>query len=43
MQKKDFVDHRTREWANTMFHKLTNSTVFASLLQDIPMRCKGTV
>ena len=38
LQKMDIVDHCTREEANTKwkFYKLTNVTVFASLLKDIP-------
>ena len=45
MQKMDIVDICTRERGNTMwkFNKLTNSTIFASLLKDIPMGCKDTV
>ena len=44
MQKKDIVDLCTRERANTKwkFYKLTNLTVFASLLKDVPMGCKDT-
>ena len=45
MQKKDIVDLCTRERANTKwkFYKLTNLTIFASLLKDVPMGCKDTV
>ena len=45
MQKMDIVDLCTRERANTKckFYKLTNLTIFASLLKDIPMGCKDTV
>ena len=45
MQKMDIVDVCTRERANTMwkFYKLTNITVFVSLLKDIPMGCRDTV
>ena len=45
MQKLDFVDTCTRKRANTnwKFYKLTNLTIFASLLKDVPMGCKETV
>ena len=45
MQKMDIVDICTRERANTMwkFYKLTNLTIFASLLKDVPMGCKDTI
>ena len=45
MQKMDIVDICTRERANTkwIFYKLTNLTVFASLVKDVPMGCKDTV
>ena len=45
MQKMDSVDLCTRERANTKwkFYKLTNLTIFASLLKDVPMGCKDTV
>ena len=41
----DIVDHCTRESANTEWriYKLTNVTVFASLLNDIRMDCKDIV
>ena len=44
-QKMDFVDICNRERANTKwkFYKLTNLTVFASLLKEVPMGCKDTV
>ena len=44
-QKMDIVDLCTRESANTKwkFYKLTNLTIFASLLKDVPMGCKDTV
>ena len=44
MQKMDIVDICTRERANTkwIFYKLTNLTIFASLLKDVPMGCKDT-
>ena len=45
MQKMDIVDVCTRERANTKrkFYNLTNLTIFASLLKDVPMGCKDTV
>ena len=45
LQKMDIVDLCTRETANTKwkFHKLTNLTVFAALLKDVPMGCKDSV
>ena len=45
IQKLDIVDICIRERANAKwdFYKLTNKTVFASLLKGIPMRCKDTV
>ena len=45
LQKMDIVDLCTRERANTkwMFYKLTNLTVFAALLKDVPMGCKDSV
>ena len=45
MQKIDIVDLCTRETANTKwkFYKLTNLTIFASLLKDVPLGCKDTV
>ena len=45
MQKMDIVDICTRERANTKwkFNKLTNLTIFASLLRDVPTSCKNTV
>ena len=45
MQKTDIVDFCTRERANTKWkvYKLTNLTIFASLLKEIPMGCKDTV
>ena len=45
MQKMDIVDICTRERANTKskFYKLTNLTIFASLLKDVPMGCKDTI
>ena len=45
MQKMDIVDLCTRERANTKwnFYRLTNLTIFASLLKDVPMGCKDIV
>ena len=45
MQKVDIVDICTRERANTKwkFYKLTNLTIFASLLKDVPIGCKDTI
>ena len=45
LQKMDFVDLCTQERANTKwkFYKLTNLTVFAALLKDVPMGCKDFV
>ena len=45
MQKMDIVDLCTRERSKTKwkFYKLTNITIFASLLEDVPMGCKDTV
>ena len=45
LQKMDIVDLCTRERANTKwkFYKLTNLTVFAALLKDVPMGCKDSV
>ena len=45
MKKMDIVDLCTRERSNTKwkFYKLTNLTIFASLLKDVPMRCKDIV
>ena len=42
LQKMDIADLCTRERANTKwkFYKLTNLTVFAALLKDVPMGCK---
>ena len=41
----DIIDLCTPERANTKwkFYKLTNVTVFATLLKDTPMGCKDTV
>ena len=45
LQKMDIVDLCTRERANTnwKFYKLTNLTVFAALLKDVPMGCNDSV
>ena len=45
MEKMDIVDICTPERSNTKwkFYKLTNLTIFASLLKDVPMGCKDTV
>ena len=45
LQKMDMVDLCTRERATTKwkFYKLTNLTVFAALLKDVPEGCKDTV
>ena len=49
LQKMNIIDlctrERERERANTKwkYHKLTNVTVLAALLKDIPMGCKDTV
>ena len=45
LQKMDIVDLCTRERANNKwkFYKLTNLTVFAALLKDIPMGYKESV
>ena len=45
MQKMDIVDICTQERTNTKwkFYKLTNLTIFASLLKDVPMACKDTI
>ena len=45
MQKMDIVDICTREITNTKWriYQLTNLTIFASLLNDVPMGCKDTI
>ena len=45
MQKMDMVDICTHERAKTKwkFYKLTNLTIFSSLLKDVPMSCEDTV
>ena len=43
--KTDVIESCSRERRNTKwrFYKLTNLTVFAVLLKDVPMRCKNAV
>ena len=45
LRKLDVVELCTRERSNTKwkFYKLTNLTVFAALLKDVPMGCKDSV
>ena len=45
MQKLNVADVCTRERANTKWkiYKLTNLTIFAASLKDVPMGCKDTV
>ena len=45
LKKTDVVESCTKERSNTkwMFFKLTNLTIFAALLRDIPMGCKDAV
>ena len=45
LQIMDIVDLCTREGANTKwkFYKLTNLTVFATLLKDVPVGCEDCV
>ena len=45
LQKMDIVSLCTRERANAKwnFYKMTNLTVFAALLKDVPMGCKDSV
>ena len=45
MQKINIVVICTREKTNTKrkFYKITNFKIFASLLKDVPMGCKGAV
>ena len=45
MQKMDIVELCTGERAKTKwnFYKLTNLTIFASLLKDVTMGCKNTI
>ena len=45
LQKTDVIESCTKERSNTKwrFFKLTNLTIFAALLRDIPMGCKDAV
>ena len=45
LKKTDVIESRTKEGSNTKwrFVKLTNLTIFAALLRDIPMECKDAV
>ena len=45
LKKTDVIESCTKEWSNTKwrFSKLTNLTIFAALLRDIPMDCKDAV
>ena len=45
LKKTDVIESCTKERSNTKwrFFKLTNLTIFAALLKDIPMGCKGAV
>ena len=45
LKKTDVIESCTKERSNTkwMFFKLTNLTIFAALLKDIPMGCKDAV
>ena len=45
LKKTDLTESCTKERSNTKwrFFKLTNLTIFAALLRDIPMGCKDTV
>ena len=45
LKKTDVIESCTKERYNTKwrFFKLTNSTIFAALLRDIPMGCKDVV
>ena len=45
LNKTDVIKSCSRERMNTKwrFYKLTNLTVFAALLKDVPMRCKDAV
>ena len=45
LNKTDVIESCSRERMNTKwrFYKLTNLTVFAALLKDVPMRCKDAV
>ena len=45
LNKTDVIESCSRERMNTKwrFHKLTNLTVFAALLKDVPMGCKNAI
>ena len=45
INKTDVIESCSREWLRTewKFYKLTNLTVFAALLKDVPMGCKDAV
>ena len=45
LNKTDVIESCSRERLNTMwrFYKMTNLTVFAALLKDVPMGCKNAV
>ena len=45
INQTDFIESCSREKMNTKwrFYKLTNLTVFAALLKDVPMGCKNAV
>ena len=45
LNKTDVIESCSQERMNIMwrFYKLTNLTVFAALLKDVPMRCKNAV
>ena len=45
LKKTDVIESCTKEKSNTnwRFFKLTNLTIFAALLRDIPMGCKDAV
>ena len=45
LKKTDMIESCTKERSNTKwrFYKLTNLTIFAALLRDIPMGCKDAV
>ena len=45
LQKMDIIGLCTRERVNPKwnFYKLTNLTIFASLLKGVPMGCEDTV
>ena len=45
LKKTDVIDTCTKERSNTKwrFSKLTNLTIFAALLKDIPMGCKDAI